>query len=90
MPCVLKVDVAQFARFADQEGHRGPLTCDLATRWARLPAKADRPYLARRIEVQSALRVTVKYLIPKLIFLPGTFLDRLIGVRRLTFILAAS
>jgi integrase len=40
-----------FARFADQEGHRGPLTCDLATRWARLPAKADRPYWARRIEV---------------------------------------
>ena len=27
-----------FARFADQEGHRGPLTSDLATRWARLPA----------------------------------------------------
>ena len=32
-------------------GHRGPLTCDLATRWARLPAKADRLYWARRIEV---------------------------------------
>jgi integrase len=40
-----------FARFADQEGHRGSLTCDLATRWARLPAKADRLYWARRIEV---------------------------------------
>jgi integrase len=40
-----------FARFADQEAHRGPLTCDLATRWARLPAKADRLYWARRIEV---------------------------------------
>jgi hypothetical protein len=40
-----------FARFADQESHRGPLTCDLATRWARLPAKADRLYWARRIEV---------------------------------------
>ena len=40
-----------FARFADQGGHRGPLTCDLAIRWARLPAKADRPYWARRIEV---------------------------------------
>ena len=40
-----------FARFADREGHRGPLTSDLATRWARLPAKADRLYWARRIEV---------------------------------------
>jgi hypothetical protein len=40
-----------FARFADQGGHRGPLTCDLAIRCARLPAKADRPYWARRIEV---------------------------------------
>jgi integrase len=40
-----------FARFADQEGHRGPLTSDLATRWACLPAKADRLYWARRIEV---------------------------------------
>ena len=30
-----------FARFADKEGHRGPLTRDLST---RLPAKADRLY----------------------------------------------
>ena len=40
-----------FARFADKEGYRGPLTCDLAARWARLPAKADRLYWSRRIEV---------------------------------------
>jgi hypothetical protein len=40
-----------FVRFADQGGDRGPLTCDLAMRWARLPAKADRLYWARRIEV---------------------------------------
>jgi integrase len=40
-----------FARFADREDHRGPLTSDLAARWARLPAKADRLYWARRIEV---------------------------------------
>ena len=37
-----------FARFADQEGHRGPLTCHLATHWARLPAKADRLYAPHR------------------------------------------
>ena len=81
-----------FARFADREGHRGPLTSDLATRWARLPAKADRLYWARRIEVLIgfARYCIVKSLIPKPRFLPGTFLDRLIGVRRLTSILAGS
>ena len=40
-----------FARFADKDGHRGPLTSDLATRWAQLPATPDRLYWARRIEV---------------------------------------
>jgi hypothetical protein len=39
-----------FARFVDQSGFRGPLTCDLAVRWARLPAKAERIYWAKRIE----------------------------------------
>ena len=40
-----------FARFADGSGHHGPVTCELAIRWARLPANADRPYWARRFEV---------------------------------------
>lgn len=41
-----------FARYADGSGHHGPVTCELAMRWARLPAaKADRLYWARRIEV---------------------------------------
>ncbi|MCB1129957.1 MAG: tyrosine-type recombinase/integrase [Verrucomicrobiae bacterium] len=40
-----------FARFADGSGHHGPVTCELAIRWARLPANADRLYWARRIEV---------------------------------------
>jgi hypothetical protein len=40
-----------FARFADKEGHRGPLTRDLAIRCARPPAKADRLDWACRIEV---------------------------------------
>jgi integrase len=43
--------LVNFARFADKDGRRGPLTCDLATRWARLPATSDRLYWARRIEV---------------------------------------
>lgn len=40
-----------FARYADQCGHRGTLSCELMTRWARLPVHADRLYWARRIEV---------------------------------------
>ena len=39
-----------FGRFADQAGHRGPLTSSLAIRWARLPAKASRIYWAKRLE----------------------------------------
>lgn len=41
----------KFAAFADAAGHRGPLTTDLALRWACLPAGADRLYWARRLEI---------------------------------------
>jgi integrase len=41
----------QFAAFADAADHRGPLTTELALRWARLPADGDRLYWARRLEV---------------------------------------
>ncbi len=40
-----------FARYADASGHRGPLTTELAIRWACLPQKADRLYWARRLEL---------------------------------------
>ena len=40
-----------FARYADASGHRGPLTTELAMRWACLPQKAERLYWARRLEV---------------------------------------
>lgn len=40
-----------FARFSDSSGHRGPLTRELALRWAALPSAADRLYHARRLEV---------------------------------------
>jgi integrase len=41
----------EFARYADRSGHRGPLTTELAARWARLPAEAAPLYQARRLEV---------------------------------------
>jgi integrase len=40
-----------FARYADGSGHRGPLTTELAIRWACLPQKADRRYWASRLEI---------------------------------------
>ena len=40
-----------FARWADRIGYRGPLTVDLAVRWARLPKNASPTYWARRLEV---------------------------------------
>ncbi len=40
-----------FARYADRVGHTGPLTTELAVRWARLPAGASPLYQARRLEV---------------------------------------
>ena len=55
-----------FARYADESGHRGPLTTELALRWARLPEQAARLYQARRLEV---VRTLARYLVPRE---PGT------------------
>jgi integrase len=40
-----------FARYTDRSGHCGPLTRELALRWAALPKTASRLYQARRLEV---------------------------------------
>lgn len=49
----------QFAKFADAAKHRGPLTIDLALRWAQLPDGCDRLYCARRLEI---VRCFARYL----------------------------
>ena len=41
----------QFAAFAEQIQHRGPVTTELAVRWAKLPEKASASYLASRLNV---------------------------------------
>jgi integrase len=48
-----------FARYADQSGQRGPLTTELALRWARLPERRTRLYQARRLEI---VRTLARYL----------------------------
>ncbi len=55
-----------FARYADSSGHCGPLTTELALRWARLPEHAARVYQARRLEVVQTL---AQFLAPRE---PGT------------------
>jgi len=50
----LKIDGYQllnFARYADAQRHRGPLTHSLALRWACLPKTADRLYWAHRLDI---------------------------------------
>jgi integrase len=51
-----------FARFADDVGHEGPLTTEMALRWAVLPEQAARPYQARRLGV---VRTLARYLAPR-------------------------
>jgi hypothetical protein len=55
-----------FARFADEAGHKGPLTSEIALRWARQPAQAARLWQARRLQV---VRTLARYLAPRE---PGT------------------
>jgi len=55
-----------FGRYANRLRHRGPLTTQLAVRWACLPKSADRLYRARRLEI---VRCFAKHL---LLTEPGT------------------
>ena len=55
-----------FAAYADRAGHRGPLTTELAVRWARLPQQATAVYWARRLDV---VRGFAEY---RAVFDPGT------------------
>jgi integrase len=58
----LQVDgrlLLNFGRYADRARHRGSLTADLASRWARLPRRAQRLYWAKRLQL---VRRFAKYL----------------------------
>lgn len=50
----LKVEGQQllgFARYADETGHAGPLTTELALQWAKLPRNAAPEYWSRRLGI---------------------------------------
>jgi integrase len=55
-----------FARYADGVGHRGPITVELAVRWARLPQGAKPLWWARRLQI---VRGFARY---RSLFDPGT------------------
>jgi hypothetical protein len=55
----------KFVRYADQVKKGGPLTSELATRWARLPAQSDRLYWSRRIEILIGLARYLKIFDPR-------------------------
>ena len=44
-------ELQRFARYADETGHVGPLTTELALRWAQLPVASDPLYRARRLDI---------------------------------------
>jgi hypothetical protein len=49
----LRIEGAQlrsFARFADAQGHRGPLTLALVLRWVALPERRARRFPGRRLD----------------------------------------
>ena len=44
-------ELGRFARYADEVGHKGPVTTEVAVRWATLPDHASRLYQARRLDI---------------------------------------
>ena len=55
-----------FAKYADESGHRGPITTELVLKWAHLPEKTSQPYNALRVQI---VRGFAKY---QAIFFPET------------------
>lgn len=44
-------ELLRFVRYAESIAHRGPITTELAVRWAKLPQAADPLYWARRLDI---------------------------------------
>jgi len=65
-----------FGRYADRTGHHGPLTLELALRWARLPTRADPAYWARRLQVVRCLAKYLAVFEPQTVIPPHRMLGR--------------
>lgn len=71
-----------FAQFAEQSGHRGPLTLDLAARWASASHRPSHLTAARRIEVLRPFARFCQQFEPATVVPPVRLFGR--GHRRLT------
>jgi len=60
------VRLLNFAKYADESGHTGPITIELVLKWARLPKKTSQSYHAYRVGI---VRCFTKY---QAIFSPKT------------------
>jgi integrase len=72
----------RFAQFAEQSGHQGPLTLELAAAWATASRRAGELTAARRIEVLRPFARYCQRFEPSTVVPPRRFLGR--GHRRLT------
>ncbi|MCB1741347.1 MAG: tyrosine-type recombinase/integrase [Gammaproteobacteria bacterium] len=82
---VLRIEGKQliaFAQFADNSGHRGPLTLDLASRWATASRRPSHLTAARRIEVLRGFARYCQQFDPDTVIPPLRLFGR--GHRRLT------
>jgi len=69
-------ELLTFGRYADRVGHRGPLTLELALRWARLPTQADPGYWARRLQILRCLAKYLAFFVPQTRVPPTRILGR--------------
>jgi hypothetical protein len=51
----------QLVRYASAQGHRGPLTTQLALSWAQAPEDTDRLWWARRLDAARRLPVSESF-----------------------------
>lgn len=58
-------ELTRFARYVDSCGHRGPLTAEIAIRWAKLPQHGSPIYHARRLDHVRRFARYLKPLIPE-------------------------
>jgi integrase len=72
--CTEGEELRRFARYADQVGHKGPITTELALQWAKLPEKCYCKYWASRLDIVRRFARYMKLLVPDTEIPPGGLL----------------
>lgn len=63
--CTEGEELRRFARYADQVGHKGPITTELALQWAKLPQKCYYKYWISRLDIVRRFAMYMKLLVPQ-------------------------